>query len=95
MQNVVQPAQTEAPLITKPAGISGAPGQGRTADLRFRKPLLYPLSYGGEGLKARWTLARDGAAGKVSVGDGLDGSDAIRWKRVEVTLCLFEGCCGA
>ena len=26
---------------------SGAPGTTRTCDLRFRKPLLYPLSYGG------------------------------------------------
>ena len=25
---------------------SGAPGRDRTCDLRFRKPLLYPLSYG-------------------------------------------------
>ncbi len=25
----------------------GAPGPTRTADTRFRKPLLYPLSYGG------------------------------------------------
>ena len=25
---------------------SGAPGTTRTCDLRFRKPLLYPLSYG-------------------------------------------------
>ena len=24
-----------------------APGRNRTCDLRFRKPLLYPLSYGG------------------------------------------------
>src|SRR5262249_31756980 len=26
---------------------SGAPGENRTCDQRFRKPLLYPLSYGG------------------------------------------------
>ncbi len=25
----------------------GAPGRTRTADARFRKPTLYPLSYGG------------------------------------------------
>ena len=25
----------------------GAPGMNRTCDLRFRKPSLYPLSYGG------------------------------------------------
>src|SRR5439155_5875316 len=27
----------------------GAPGRNRTCDTRFRKPLLYPLSYEGEG----------------------------------------------
>ena len=27
---------------------TSAPGRNRTYDLRFRKPLLYPLSYGGE-----------------------------------------------
>ena len=29
------------------AGLAGAPGRTRTYDTRFRKPLLYPLSYGG------------------------------------------------
>ena len=34
------------------ASSSGAPGMNRTCDLRFRKPLLYPLSYGsGDGAK--------------------------------------------
>ena len=33
-------------LRSKPYFI-GAPGMNRTCDLRFRKPLLYPLSYGG------------------------------------------------
>jgi hypothetical protein len=28
-------------------GCSGTPGRDRTCDLRFRKPSLYPLSYGG------------------------------------------------
>jgi hypothetical protein len=28
-----------------------APGRNRTCDLRFRKPLLYPLSYGGNVLE--------------------------------------------
>ena len=27
--------------------VCGAPGRTRTGDLRFRKPLLYPLSYRG------------------------------------------------
>jgi hypothetical protein len=34
-------------------GGSSAPGRNRTCDTRFRKPLLYPLSYEGEGPKAR------------------------------------------
>lgn len=29
-------------------GLHGAPGQIRTADTRFRRAVLYPLSYGGE-----------------------------------------------
>src|SRR6266516_5909690 len=28
---------------------TGAPGRNRTCDTRFRKPLLFPLSYEGEG----------------------------------------------
>ena len=28
---------------------SGAPGRNRTCDTRFRKPVLYPLSYEGRG----------------------------------------------
>ena len=33
-------------------GFNSAPGMNRTCDLRFRKPLLYPLSYGsGDGAK--------------------------------------------
>lgn len=41
---------------TAPAGFAstaktlaniGAPGRNRTCDARFRKPTLYPLSYGG------------------------------------------------
>ena len=34
---------------------SGAPGRIRTYDTRFRKPMLYPLSY--EGLRCTFTLA--------------------------------------
>ncbi|MEY4228838.1 MAG: hypothetical protein RLZ84_1430 [Actinomycetota bacterium] len=33
--------------MVKMDGEIGAPGRDRTCDLRFRKPLLYPLSYGG------------------------------------------------
>jgi hypothetical protein len=33
--------------ITRNTTGSGAPGRNRTCDTRFRKPLLYPLSYEG------------------------------------------------
>ena len=40
--------KAERPLaIANREGSFSAPGAGRTHDLRFRKPLLYPLSYGG------------------------------------------------
>ena len=35
----------QKPLVHPVKG--GAPGRNRTCDLRFRKPSLYPLSYGG------------------------------------------------
>jgi hypothetical protein len=35
----------------------GAPGRNRTCDTRFRKPVLYPLSYEGRGPRARPTRA--------------------------------------
>ena len=41
----------------------GAPGRIRTCDTRFRKPLLYPLSYEGassQNTRQRW-VAIDGA----------------------------------
>src|SRR5262249_35360158 len=38
----------------------GAPETTRTSDQRFRKPLLYPLSYGGKWLKLLVKLARAG-----------------------------------
>jgi hypothetical protein len=39
------PQGGENPLLSK--GSRGAPGRIRTCDARFRKPTLYPLSYGG------------------------------------------------
>jgi hypothetical protein len=36
----------------------GAPGMNRTCDLRFRKPLLYPLSYEGGGWCEIWCEIR-------------------------------------
>jgi hypothetical protein len=38
--------------------LAGAPGRIRTCDARFRKPTLYPLSYGGPGLKVGNVLFR-------------------------------------
>ena len=47
----------EVDEIQNPYSI-GAPGMNRTCDLRFRKPLLYPLSYeGGDGAKCGAKLA--------------------------------------
>ena len=34
--------------MQKPARKPNTPDRDRTCDLRFRKPSLYPLSYGGE-----------------------------------------------
>ncbi len=36
--------------ITRSTTSLGAPGRNRTCDTRFRKPVLYPLSYEGRGL---------------------------------------------
>src|SRR5437764_10682956 len=38
--------------------LSGAPGRIRTCDARFRKPTLYPLSYGGGKLERCRSTAR-------------------------------------
>jgi hypothetical protein len=52
--------------ITRNTTNVGAPGRNRTSDTRFRKPLLYPLSYEGESLTplyrplvAGWPLPAD------------------------------------
>src|SRR5437867_3473904 len=37
----------------------GAPGRNRTCDTRFRKPLLYPLSYEGRGRRGPRAMAAD------------------------------------
>src|SRR5919197_4929735 len=39
-----------------------APGRNRTSDTRFRKPLLYPLSYEGEASNSAATIRPDCAA---------------------------------
>ena len=41
-----EPLRT-SPYLGETVANTGAPGRTRTCDLRFRKPLLYPLSYGG------------------------------------------------
>jgi hypothetical protein len=38
--------------ITRNMTSHSAPGRNRTSDTRFRKPLLYPLSYEGRGPRA-------------------------------------------
>jgi hypothetical protein len=48
VSNVVSTPPNATPAVHVILGIrSSAPGTNRTCDLRFRKPLLYPLSYGG------------------------------------------------
>jgi hypothetical protein len=42
----------------------GAPGRTRTCDTRFRKPLLYPLSYGGE-IASRTEGGRTAPSGRL------------------------------
>ena len=49
VSSVVSPPPNPPPSVRLTVRLlSGAPGKNRTCDLRFRKPLLYPLSYGGE-----------------------------------------------
>ena len=43
-----------AKKLSKNTLINGTPGESRTHDTRFRKPLLYPLSY--RGLKLNFRL---------------------------------------
>ncbi len=51
-------ARVRRPAWRSPRGEAGAPGRSRTFDPRFRKPLLYPLSYEGTGFRivpgGRW-----------------------------------------
>ncbi len=42
----------------------GAPGRTRTCDARFRKPTLYPLSYGGGGWQFGWRVAPGANSGR-------------------------------
>src|SRR5699024_10597682 len=64
-----------APRPGRPEGLETsqrAPGRTRTCDAWFRKPTLYPLSYGG----SRWMASyRDGSGGvgAILVGDGTAG----------------------
>ncbi len=44
----------------------GAPGRTRTCDARFRKPTLYPLSYGGGRERARDAGYAEGVAVEVA-----------------------------
>ncbi len=44
----------------------GAPGRNRTCDTRFRKPMLYPLSYGGVDPPLVWALVDESTTRKVT-----------------------------
>ena len=55
-----------------PIGLDGAPGMNRTCDTRFRKPVLYPLSYGGAPVSLQsspWVIKPN-----VSIYDAYDSS---------------------
>ncbi len=60
------------PGTEKRSDFAGAPDKSRTCDLRFRKPLLYPLSYGGKGVQIAWLFrsrsARHTVASRHGVG---------------------------
>lgn len=43
-----QPRRIIGERTSPGAKVTGAPGQIRTADTRFRRAVLYPLSYGGQ-----------------------------------------------
>jgi hypothetical protein len=55
------PAKPRRDVEYRAAKCNSAPEMTRTSDLRFRKPLLYPLSYRG------WFLARKKTAGGRSL----------------------------
>ncbi len=50
------------------AGSAGAPGRIRTCDTRFRRAVLYPLSYGGGETALRMTWRK--APGEIASGLG-------------------------
>ena len=70
---------------------TGALGRNRTCDLRFRKPLLYPLSYeGGDGAKCGAKLAATPASPLVR----LVGRDRRRNNALKVcNSCLWPLTC--
>ena len=73
-----------------------APGRDRTCDLRFRKPLLYPLSYGGETWAAAYALAlgsRMGVWSRSMVGIISYGVYLPYWRlqRGAITAALGSG----
>src|ERR1700730_702690 len=83
--------RVNADLAVSKAG-SGGPGQSRTADLRFRKPLLYPSELRGQRGSPNFTLpphlfARCSAR-STSASCARDGAwrspvqrtDEVRWK---------------
>src|SRR3954452_9083351 len=71
-------APTETPNKALTCRYASAPGRIRTCDTRFRKPMLYPLSYGGSsagaarrGVEQRLAVTRGGGpAGPRDSGPG-------------------------
>ncbi len=58
---------------------AGAPGKIRTCDTRFRKPLLYPLSYGG------------GTCG-LACGKPSARPPVACWATRDVAILVVDGC---
>ena len=60
--------------------VVGGPEKIRTSDTRFRKPLLYPLSYGAKGWKSKW-LIEEGcpASGSLKNAEGGKSDGALVW----------------
>src|ERR1043166_11407 len=57
----------ECSSITRNTTHKSAPGRNRTSDTRFRKPVLYPLSYEGRGYEGVPRDSRRSALGRVHV----------------------------
>jgi hypothetical protein len=75
--------------------VPGAPGRIRTSDTRFRKPVLYPLSYGGgtRGVQTtRQTIDRNPSSpAETSLAKADGGADPSTGGALGVTItCLGQ-----